>query len=272
MKGFISHPRSHSSLAELWQSRHLVIQLIWRDFSVRYRQTWLGWLWAFLNPLLQLGMYYGVFGILVRFNPPEYQVPYAWVLMSGLVLWMLFASTVNTVGEVLLNNLALVKKIYFPRAGLTLAGLGISVMDFLLVLLWLCILLPVCGVYFSVSHLPVLLVCGAMVALLGWGLGCLIALARLRFRDFRHLIPLMIQGIFYLTPVVWTPGLLPERLHHIMALNPLYGLVGLFRFALLGGAFPPLFALACSTGLTFIIAFIGYYCFIRYESQVTDRE
>ncbi|EPF17736.1 Polysialic acid transport protein kpsM [Cedecea davisae] len=272
MKGFISHARSTSSLAELWQSRHLISQLVLRDFSVRYRQTWLGWLWALLNPLLQLGMYYGVFGIIVRFNPPEYNVPYAWVLLSGLALWMLFANTANAVGEVLLNNLELVKKIYFPRIGLTLAGMGISVIDFLLLLFWVCVLLPLCGVRFPVVHLPLLLLCGVMVALLGWGLGCLMALAQLRFRDFRHIIPLMIQGLFYLTPVVWTPGLLPKNLYHLMALNPLYGLVGLFRFALLGGQPPSAFSISISVGLTLFVAVVGYGCFIRYESQVMDRE
>lgn len=272
MKGFISQPQSTSSLAELWHSRHLIGQLIRRDLTVRYRQTWLGWLWALLNPLLQLMMYYGVFGVIVRFNPPEYQAPYAWVLLSGLVLWMLFANTVNAVSEVLMNNLHLVKKIYFPRIGLTLAGLGISMIDFLLALLWLCLLLPIFGIRFPVQYLPLLLLCGVQVALLGWGLGCLIALARLRFRDFRHIIPLIIQGFFYLTPVVWTPGLLPSRWLVLVELNPLYGLVGLFRFALLGGPAPAVSTLIISVGLSLTTALIGYWCFVHYEAQVTDRE
>ncbi|MGQ3664468.1 ABC transporter permease [Citrobacter braakii] len=272
MKGFISHPRSTSSLAELWHSRHLIGQLVLRDLTVRYRQTLLGWVWALLNPLLQLMMYYAVFGVIVRFNPPEYQVTYAWVLLSGLVLWMLFASTVNAVSEVLMNNLHLVKKIYFPRIALTLAGLGISMIDFLLALLWLCLLLPSFGIHFSVQYLPLLLLCGVQVALLGWGLGCLIALARLRFRDFRHIIPLIIQGLFYITPVVWTPGLLPSRWMKLAELNPMYGLIGLFRFALLGGPVPAVSTMIISAALSLFTALIGYWCFVHYEAQVTDRE
>ncbi|WP_213133147.1 ABC transporter permease [Citrobacter sp. FP75] len=272
MRGFISLPHSTSTLRELWQTRYLIASLVQRDLTIRYRQTWLGWLWAVFNPLIQLGMYYTVFGLIARLTPPDYTVPYTWVLLSGLVIWMLFSSTLNTVGETLLNNLHLIKKIYFPRISLTLASLATSLMDFLLALICLCLLLPLGGVYFPLAHLPLLLVCGLFAALVAWGTGCIIALARVRFRDFRHLTPLIVQGWFYATPVVWTPGLLPERWKWLMACNPLYGIVGAFRYLLLGGTAPSALALFSSAGISLIIAAAGYVCFVRFESAVADQQ
>lgn len=272
MNQFISQSGSRPTLRELWQTRYLVGQLMWRDLTVRYRQTWLGGLWAVINPALNLAMYYAVFGLMVRFSPPEYQAPYALVLLCGLVLWMLFAGVVNAVGDTLLNNLPLVQKIYFPRVALTLAGLGVSWVDFMLALILLGVLLPLCGVPLRVERLPVLILSAGLTALLAWGVGCLVAIAKLRFRDFRHIVPLLLQGMFYATPVVWTPGLLPAAWHPFLALNPLNGLTGLCRYALLDGPVPPVSSLCVSLVGSLLFAAVGYLCFVRYEARVIDRE
>ncbi|EMJ5851798.1 ABC transporter permease [Klebsiella aerogenes] len=270
-EGFISTPGSRTSLSELWQFRFLAGQMVWRDLTVRYRQTSLGWLWALINPALNLAMYWGVFGVLVRFSPPEYHAPYALVLLSGLVPWMLFSATVLAVSESLLNNLHLVKKIYFPRIALTLAGTGVSLVDFCLSLLILSGICLFSGKYGVLGGFPVLLLTGALTAVAGWGVGCLLAVARVRFRDIRHLIPLLLQALFYLTPVVWTPGLLPARWHGLL-FSPLASLTGLFRHVLLGGPLPSPFSLLTSLIGVLLIAGAGYYCFVRYESQVMDLE
>lgn len=272
VRGFISTAGTRATWQEFWQVRWLILQLVRRDLTVRYRQTWLGGLWAVLNPALNLAMYYAVFGIMVRMAPPEYPVPYALVLLSGLVLWMLFASTANTVSEVLLTNLPLIQKIWFPRSALTLAATGVSLVDFSVALLLLGILLPLTGHTWPLSHLPVLLFCGLLTALAGWGLGSALAVLRLRFRDIRHLIPLMMQAMFYLTPVVWTPGILPPRWQGIMAFSPLNGLTGVFRHALLGGPAPSLMSVAIATGGPLLLAILGGCLFSRYEASVVDRE
>lgn len=270
--GFISRPDSRATLFELWQARHLVVQLIVRDLTVRYRQTALGWLWALLSPALHLALYWGVFGLMVRFSPPEYTAPYPLVLISGLVLWMLFSSTVNAVSESLLNNVQLIKKIWFPRSALTLASTGISLMDFILAVLILLIVMPLTGGYWVPARLPLIVLCGLLTALTGWGMGCVLAVARLRFRDIRHLLPLLMQGLFYATPVVWTPGLISERGQALLSLNPLYALVGLFRSVLPGGPVPSWTQLAEAILGSLMMAAVGYGCFVRYEAQVMDRE
>jgi len=270
--GFTSVPNGRATLRELWLARHLISQLIRRDLTVRYRQTWLGWFWALLNPALSLAMYYSVFGIMIHMTSTEYPVPYSLVLLGGLVLWMLFASTTNAVSETLLNNLHLVQKIWFPRTTLTLAGMGVSLVDFALALTLLGLLLPLAGYPWLLSRLPLLLLCGALTALTGWGLGSVLAVLRLRFRDIRHLIPLLIQGMFYLTPVVWAPGLLSPHGQKFLVFNPLAGLMGLFRYALLGGTLPSSAMIITAIVGPLSVAMAGGLLFHYYEASVVDRE
>lgn len=270
--GFVSTQASRTTPAELWQARWLVLQLVRRDLAVRYRQTWLGGLWAILNPAMNLALWYGVFGLMVRFNPPDYAAPYALVLMSGLVPWMLFSSVMNAAGDSLLNNVHLLKKVYFPRTALPVAATGVSLVDFVVALGLLLMLLPMCGVPLSPARLPWLFICAGLMLLGAWGLGCLVAVAKLRFRDLRHLIPLIMQAWFYFTPVVWTPGLLSPRLRVVMDINPLTGLVGWFRWVLVGGALPPTIMLAWSVVGSLLLAVVGYRTFVRYEAEVSDRE
>lgn len=270
--GFVSAPGSSETLRELWQARHLIGQVMWRDMTVRYRHTWIGWLWAVINPALNMALYYGVFGLMVRFRPPEYHAPYALVLLSGLVIWMLFAATLNATSECLLNNLHLIKKIWFPRSALTLAACGVSLLDFILGLLCLGVLLPLCGIFWPLWQLPLLMLCGFLMALAGWGIGCILAILRLRYRDIRHLMPLLVQGIFYVTPVVWTPGLLPVRWQWLETLNPLAGIIALFRYALLRGPMPAPTALLIAVTASPLLAVVGYRLFVRYEPEATEKE
>ncbi|MFP3524599.1 ABC transporter permease [Pantoea sp. SIMBA_072] len=269
--GFTSTPGSRETFQELWHARNLVCQFVWRDLTVRYRQTWLGWLWAGLNPALNMGLYYAVFGLMVRFQPPEYRAPYALVLLCGLVVWMLFAAALNATSECLLNNLYLIKKIWFPRAALAVAACGVSLVDFLLALLCLGLLLPMFGTGWSLLQLPVLLLCGLMTALCGWGAGCVMAVLRLRYRDVRHLMPLLVQGLFYSTPVVWTPGLLPVRWQWLAAVNPLSPLMAVFRHALLQGPLPGTAALAAAAAGSILTAAAGYAALVYGEPEATER-
>lgn len=272
MHGFISLPNSRSSLRDLWNARYLVVQLIVRDLSVRYRHTLLGWLWAVLNPILNLGMYYVVFGIMIRVNPPEYKISYTWVLLSGLVLWMLFASTMNAVSDSLMNNLHLIKKVYFPRITLAVSAIASSVMDFFLSLLLMSMALFIIGCKASLMSVTLTFLCGVIASLCGWGLGCILAILRLRFRDLRHVIPLVVQGFFYLTPVVWTSGMISPSAANLLMLNPLNGVLALFRYALLNGPEPGLNALVISFTGCLVLIILGYFSFVRFEAQVADRE
>ena len=269
---YISVADSRSSLSELWHARYLIRQLVIRDFTVRYRQSLLGWLWAFVNPALNMLLYYTVFGLMVHMQPPEYQVPYSWVLLSGLILWMLFSATINTVSDTLLNNQHLIKKIYFPRVALTIAATGTGTIDFLLALGWMFGLMFYQHNGLRWASITMGLLCGCLMLLCGWGLGCLLAVMRQRFRDLHHLTPLLIQALFYLTPVVWTPAMLPVRYNKWLSLNPLSGIIGLFRFAILHGPAPDNTMLICGIGESLLLALVGYHCFVSNEAKVIDLQ
>ncbi|OUC39425.1 ABC-2 type transporter [Enterobacter sp. J49] len=270
--GFISDKNSRASLRDILASHNLIASLIGRDLKVRYHQTWLGWAWAVINPAMHLSLYYVMFGMLVRLHTPDYDAPYSLVLLCGLVLWMLFSTTVNVVSESLLNNVHLVKKVYFPRIALTLASTSVCIMDFLIALVLLGIALPLCGFHWSPWQIPILLYCAVMTVLCGWGIGCIFAVARLRFRDVRHMIPFVILGGFYASPVTWTPVLLPAGWQWLPDLNPVAGCISLFRHVLLEGATPSLLALAVIPVGSVLVTIFGYYFFVHYESGVIDRE
>ncbi|MHA6679791.1 ABC transporter permease [Enterobacter cloacae] len=270
--GFVSERGSQAGLYDIWASRYLILQLITRDLVVRYRQTWLGWAWAVINPALYLAMYYMIFGLLVRLNTSDYNAPYAMVLLCGLILWMLFASTVNIVSESLLNNLHLIKKVYFPRIVLTLASTGICIMDFLVALFLLGIALPFFGQPWSPLQIPILLYCGGLTVLCGWGVGCIFAVARMKFRDIRHIIPLAMLGAFYATPVAWTPVLLPAKWQWLPEMNPVAGSIKLFRHVLLNGPPPSMVSMTMMFIGCIVTGVVGYCCFMFYESRVTDQE
>ncbi|MEG0866463.1 MAG: ABC transporter permease [Hafnia sp.] len=269
---YISEPNSRTTLRDLWLARYIVIQLMWRDLTVRYRQTWLGWLWAIFSPLMNLAMYYMVFGLLVRLSPPDYSAPYVLVLLSGILVWILFQSTVNVVSDSLLNNIHLVKKIYFPRTVLTLAGTGVSLCDFAIALMLFVCLSAGFGLFPSLAKAPLLLLCTVLIALSGWGLGCLLAVAKIRFRDVRHIMPLLMQSLFYASPVVWTPGLISPHFQDVLAFNPLYGLIALFRYVLLCGPQPSLLHILWTLLGCVVVSACGYRIFICYEAKAIDRE
>lgn len=270
--GFVSGPHIRTTLWELWQARWLVRQLIIRDLTVRYRQTWLGWLWAVLSPGLNLTLYYVMFGMVVHMQLPDYSAPYILVLLSGLVLWGLFQSVVNATADSLLNNLQLVKKIYFPRTALTVACAGVSMVDFLVALVLLIGLCGLYGVWPEISRLPAMLLAVILTLLIARGIGCVLAILKVRFRDIRHLTPLLMQAMFYVTPVVWTPGILSPRAQSLVSLNPLTGVMALFRYTLPGGPRPDNTLLLLTIIGSLVLALFGSRFFSHYEARVIDRE
>ena len=272
MTGFISKKNSHTTLAEIWACRYLIMQFVIRDLSVRYRYTFLGWLWAIINPALNLSLYYIVFGMIFKVQTPEYLAPYSLVLVSGLIFWNLFLSAMNAVSDSLENNLHLIKKIYFPRIVLTFSSLANCCFDFAISVFVISVGLISIGYNISFFSFLIVFFCGVIATMLGWGVGCFLAVLRIRFRDFRHIIPLFIQCCFYATPIVWTPVLVSNGLEHLLSLNPLNGMLALFRYALISGPFPKLNALCTSIVGCFIFTVVGYYVFVKYESQIVDRE
>lgn len=228
-------------LAEIWQHRELLTFLIWRDIKLRYRQTLLGFLWAILQPAMTLLLFVVLLGPLLKSRAGnESAVPYPLIALVGLLAWQLIATTVSQASVSLMNNQALLTKVYFPRLLLPLACAGVAVVDFAITCVLVVPLMIWFGVMPTVSLLALPL--GLLLALvLALGAGILLSALVLLYRDLRILVPFGLQLMFFGSPVMYPTELIASALsptfRTLYLLNPVVGAVELMRWIWLGA--PP---------------------------------
>lgn len=216
---------------ELWAYRELLWVLAARDVQVRYKQAVLGGAWAILRPFTTMVIFSVVFGHLARMPSDGY--PYPVFVFAGLLPWSFFATAIATAAHSLVGSSHLVSKVYFPRLILPLASTGAAFVDLLISTVILLGMLAWYGLGWSLSLLvtPLLLAAVLFAAL---GTGTLLSALTVRYRDFTHITPFLVQVWMYLTPVVFPVTLVPERWRWLLYLNPMTGLVEGFRSAFLG--------------------------------------
>ncbi|QEW31534.1 ABC transporter permease [Erwinia billingiae] len=272
MKGFVSTPHSQTTLREVYESRGLIFEFVRRDFNVRYKQTSLGILWAIINPGVNILLYLFVFGLLVKVPTPEYNAPYAAVLISGILFWNLFAGSMMASSDAIINNMHLLTKVYFPRISLCIASVFVSLIDFFIAFVVFIPLAISYDVNLDFARLIFLVPCILITLMLGCGLGCFMAILKLKYRDLRHVMPLLTQALFFASPVVYTLTIVPEKFHIYYALNPLTGIVSLSRWALLGGDVIEVNTLIYSLLSAAVLMFLGIFYFIKNDRLVADYE
>lgn len=255
-------------VAELWRFRELVIILAWRDIAVRYKQATIGAAWAIVQPLMTMIVFSIFFGRLARV--PSGGIPYPLFALAGLLPWSFFAAAVSGVGSSVLNSAHLVTKVYFPRLAIPLAALGVAAADFAVALGLLCPMM----VFYKVNPGPGLLLVPVIIlltALAALGLGTFLAALCVANRDFKHLIPFLIQLGMYATPTVYMQpnAVLGGWLAALMVLNPMVSLIAAFRAATLGGPIPwgPL-GVAAALIATLLVA--GCLYFRKVEDDFAD--
>jgi lipopolysaccharide transport system permease protein len=266
----IRPPRGWQSLdlRELWRYRELLFFLVWRDVKVRYKQTALGAAWAILQPLLMMVVFAIFFGRMAGMSSGD--VPYPLFVLAGLLPWTFFATAVAQSGHSVVGSERLVSKIYFPRLVIPYAPVGAAAVDFLIA----CGLLGVLMAWYGVWPGPALLLAPlvlAALALAALGVGTLLAALNVRYRDFRYVIPFLIQFWMFATPTVYMQpsGELSGSMELLLTLNPISGLVAAFRAACLGGPFPwGSFAVASACAVALFLA--GSFYFRRVESSFAD--
>ena len=216
---------------DLWRYRELFYFLAWRDLLVRYKQTFVGVSWSLIRPLLTMVVLTVVFGKLGKM--PSGGVPYPLLVFCGMLPWLFFSTAMSESGNSLVVNSNLISKVYFPRLVITVSSVMTSFVDFLISAVFL-ILLMIWYRYTppaAVLLLPlfVLLVLGASL-----GVGLWIAALMVQYRDFRFIVPFIVQFGLYISPVGFTSGVVPERFRLLYALNPMVGVIDGFRWCLLG--------------------------------------
>lgn len=218
---------------DLWRYRELFSVLAWRDVAVRYKQTVIGAAWAVLRPFLTMVIFTLVFGRLAKL-PSDGAAPYALLVFAGLLPWSLFSAALTGASESMVANANLIGKVYFPRIIIPAATLVTALIDFLLSLV---ILAAMMAWYrflpgWQIFLLPLFVVL-ALVASLGPGLW--ITALNIKYRDFRVVIPFLVQLGLYVSPVGFSSAVVPKEWRWLYSLNPLVGIIDGFRWCLLGG-------------------------------------
>jgi lipopolysaccharide transport system permease protein len=266
-------------LRELWRARDLLWIFTVRDVKVRYKQTFFGLGWAIVVPVIQVlvfTVFFGeVLGVSDRVNAAAGRaLPYALFALTGQIVWNFFKMTVDGASASLINNAGIIRKIYVPRLVLPLSALGKPAVDTGAVFLLMLGVLawhvgdPASGIELSRSVLaaPVLLAGAALPAI---GIGLIVAAVTVNYRDLQHVMPFLTSILFFMTPVIYSVELLPDRLAWLLYFNPAAGFVHAHRAAVLGLPFDWL-GLGIATALSLALVVFGLFYFARAERDFAD--
>jgi lipopolysaccharide transport system permease protein len=255
-------------LRELWRFRELLLFFAWRDLKVRYKQTFLGVIWAVLQPVMYMVVFTLFFGRVAGLYSEG--KPYALLALSGSVIWLFFANAVTLSSNSLIGNASLITKVYFPRLAASIAPVLAGLVD---LLLSFGVMLAVMAGYGVFPGLPRALfvlpfVVLAMAAAIGVGSG--LAALNVKYRDVRYVVPFLLQLWLFASPVVYSSELLDGRFRGLYYLNPMAGVVDGFRWSLLGGIPPATGSVALSAASALVVLAVGVLYFRRTERSFAD--
>jgi len=254
-------------LRDIWEYRELLYLLIWREVQGAYRQTALGITWIFLRPILNVVILSLVFGRIVQV--PTDGVPYPLFSLTAMLPWALFSNGVLRSSRSLVDNMNVISKVYFPRLVVPIAGVMSGLVDFAasLVVLIVAVLLYRIPLRVEMLWLPLFTLVALAFALC---VGLWLATLSVKYRDVSFAINFLLQGIMFLSPVIYPASMVPASLSTIYGLNPMTGVIEGFRWAILGSSPPPglLFAISCALVIVGLIS--GAYVFRRTERTIVD--
>ncbi len=253
---------------DLWRYRELFYFLAWRDILVRYKQTVIGILWAIIRPFLTMIVFTVIFGKLAKL--PSYGVPYPILVFSAMLPWQFFSSALSECSNSLLANANMISKVYFPRLIVPTSAVIVTLVDFFVSGI---ILLALMAWYnfvpdWRILTLPLFILI-AFLASIGGGLW--FAALNVEYRDFRYIVPFIVQFGLYISPVGFSSSIVPERWRLLYSLNPMVSVIDGFRWAILRGQgtiYWPGFIL--SLALVFLIFVSGLWYFRKMERTFAD--
>ncbi len=219
--------------SDLWSYRELFAILAWRDVAVQYKQTVIGVAWAVIRPLLTMIIFTVVFGTLAKL-PSEGSAPYPVMVMAGMLPWFLFSTILSQAANSLVSNSNLIGKVYFPRLIVPAASSIVALVDFAVTFVLLLGLMVILGFFpsWQILLLPFFVVLAVFAAL---GPALILASLNVRYRDFRFIVPFIVQFGMYVSPVGFASSVVPDNLRLIYSMNPVVGVIDGFRWCLLGG-------------------------------------
>jgi len=254
---------------DLWKYRELFYFLAWRDILVRYKQTVIGMAWALIRPFLTMVVFTVIFGSVAKL-PTEGHAPYPLLVFAGLLPWQFFSGALTECSNSLVNNANLLAKVYFPRLIVPTSAIIVSFVDFLISGM---ILLGLMAWYNFVPDWRILTLPAFIIVAFGasMGVGLWLAALTVEYRDFRHIVPFLVQFGLYVSPVGFSTKIVPEKWRLLYSLNPMVGVIDGFRWAILRGEsqiYLPGFAL--SLLVVMLLVWSGIWYFRKMERTFAD--
>lgn len=255
---------------DLWRYRELFYILSWRDIKVRYKQTTLGFLWAIIRPLLTMLIFTIVFGRLAKM-PTGGNAPYAIIVFAGLLPWQFFSNALSESSNSLIGNERLISKVYFPRLIIPVSSVITSFVDFLISFLILIVLFFFYGYAppGTIFLMPLFWLLGFVAS---FGPGLYLTALNVKYRDFRYIIPFIVQFGLFISPVGFSSTVVPEKWRWAFALNPVVGVIDGFRWCIVKDAPNPMLDYPFYVSLVVILFFLwlSFYQFRKMEKKFAD--
>jgi lipopolysaccharide transport system permease protein len=253
----------------LWRYRELFYFLAWRDILVRYKQTAVGMAWALLRPFLTMVVFTVVFGNFAKLAVNS-NVPYPIMVFAGLLPWQFFSNALSECSNSLITNANLLSKVYFPRLVVPASAVVVSFVDFMISGI---ILLGLMAWYsfvptWRILTLPLFI---AIAFAAATGVGLWLATLNVKYRDFRYIVPFIVQFGLYISPVGYSSAVVSEKWRLLYSLNPMVGVIDGFRWAILGSEsqiYWPGFGL--SLAIVFLTLVTGIWYFRQMERTFAD--
>jgi len=258
------------NLKEVFQYKDLLLILAYRDLRVRYAQTFLGLLWAIIQPLATLVIFTVVFGKVAKVDTGG--IPYPLFAVCGMAAWSYFAFVLSQSGNSIIGAQEMVKKIYFPRLVIPLSKALVGLVDFIIAFIFIVVLLLYYGIMPSVNliYLPVFI---ALVVISALAVGIWMSAITIRYRDFQYILPFLVQFGLYATPVGYQAKDVVDNLPRwgtiLFYANPMAGIVEGFRWSILGGSPPNIYSYI-SFSVIILLFVSGLYYFKRVEKVMAD--
>ncbi len=254
---------------DLWLYRELFQILAWRDLSVRYKQTVIGIAWALIRPVLMMLIFTVVFGRIAKL-PSDGTAPYALMVFAAMLPWQFFSAALAESSNSLIQNTNLISKIYFPRLIIPASAVITSLVDLLISFV---LMLGMMAFYnywpdWHILFLPLFIALAFTVAI---GLGLWLCALNVEYRDFRHIVPFIVQVGLYVSPVGFSSSVVPEQWRLFYSLNPMVGVIDGFRWSVLRGEVQLYWPdLLFSIGLTLVLCYSGIAYFRKMERTFAD--
>jgi lipopolysaccharide transport system permease protein len=273
-----------TKLADYASARELTINLTLRELRGKYKRSVLGWTWSLLNPLATVLIYSLVFAFFLKIDPPVGDPSgldnFALFLLCGLLVWNFLSATINESMGSLLGNGNLIKKVYFPREVLVFATVAALLVSFLIELGVLLVILAFFGNAAAFLWIPMLLVLVVIQTAFVLGIGLVLSVANVYFRDMKHLIAIVLQALFYTAPIVYPLYLVPEEatvfgreipLRTLYELNPVVAFIGCYRDVLYDLRFPPVADLAYIVAWAAVSVTVGLWVFSKLDGRLAEE-